>query len=127
MNCSGETDGITQRLRNVCSDPDLRFEISTPLSTATTFHPSLADVQLSPLLGSDADSSSWMQFSLAWNTYLLNESSLIDLQPLPSMQTRPPNHGQERERERTCLPGSAAIRRRTSAPHFRGDVPLMQG
>ena len=74
MNCWGETDLSSQRLRKVWNDPDLRFEISTPLSRSVRiFHPSL------PTLESEADSNSCMQLSLAKCTYLLRESSLMDL------------------------------------------------
>lgn len=76
MNCWGERDRRSHRLRKVWSDPDLRFEISTPFSRARTFHPSQFPL---PLFESDADNSSCMQLSLANRTYLLSESSLIDL------------------------------------------------
>ena len=77
MNCSGETDLSSQWLRKVWSDPDLRFDISTPLSSVRTFHPSL----LFPTrVVSEADNSSCIQLSLAKYTYLLRESSLMDLQ-----------------------------------------------
>lgn len=76
MNCSGETDSSTHLLRKVCSDPDLRFDISTPLVVPRTFQPSFP---LTVLFDTEADSSSWIQFSLANCTYLFNDSSLIDL------------------------------------------------
>lgn len=76
MNCWGETDLSSHRLRKVWSEPDLLFDISTPSSRVRTFHPS------SPfpnLFESEADNNSCMQLSLAKCTYLLNESSLMDL------------------------------------------------
>lgn len=76
MNCCGETDLSSHRLRKVWSEPDLLFDISTPLSRVRIFHPSFP---FPNLLESEADNSSCMQFSLAKCTYLLNESSLIDL------------------------------------------------
>lgn len=76
MNCCGETEVSNQRLRKVSKEPDRRFDISTPLSNASNFHPSFS---FPTLLQSEADKSSCMQFSLAKWTYLLNESSLIDL------------------------------------------------
>lgn len=76
MNCCGETDVSNQRLRKVSKEPDRRFDISTPLSYASNFHPSFS---FPTLLQSEADKSSCMQLSLAKWTYLLNESSLIDL------------------------------------------------
>lgn len=75
MNCWGETDLRIQRLRNVWSEPDLRFDISTPLSRVRIFHPSLSF----PLFVSEAANNSCIQLSLANCTYLLRESSLIDL------------------------------------------------
>jgi hypothetical protein len=78
MNCWGETDLSSQRLRKVWNDPDLRFDISTPLSRSVRiFHPSLPT--LPNLFESEADSNSCMQLSLAKCTYLLSESSLMDL------------------------------------------------
>lgn len=81
MNCWGETDFSNHRLRKVWNDPDLRLDISTPLSRPLiTFHPSFS--LLFPtllLLQSEAESNSCTQFSLANCTYLLSESSLIDL------------------------------------------------
>lgn len=75
MNCWGETALRTQRLRNVWSESDLRFDISTPFSRVSTFHPSLPF----PLFVTEAANNSCMQLSLANCTYLLRESSLIDL------------------------------------------------
>lgn len=77
INCWGETDLSSHRLRKVCSEPDRLLEISTPLSRVRTFHPS--QPMLPNLFESEADNNSCMQFSLAKWTYLLNESSLIDL------------------------------------------------
>lgn len=76
MNCWGETDLSSQRLRKMWRDPDLRFDISTPLSRVRIFHPSLA---FPNLFESEADNNSCIQLSLANWTYLLRESSLMDL------------------------------------------------
>lgn len=51
------------------------MDISPPSSTDRTFQLP----KLSALLESEAERSSWMQLSLAYDTYLQSESSLIDL------------------------------------------------
>lgn len=89
MNCCGETDLSSQRLRKMWRDPDLRFDISTPLLRVWIFHPWISsllhvdgidDDELPNLLfESEADNNSCMQLSLANWTYLLRESSLMDL------------------------------------------------
>lgn len=84
MNCWGDTDVSNHRLRKMCSEPDLRFDISTPSSSARTFHASLVSARL----WSEAESNSCIQFSLAKYTYLLKESSLMDLQTPPQKQNQ---------------------------------------
>jgi hypothetical protein len=75
INCCSETDWRSHLLLKTCRAPDRLFDISTPFSNANIFHPS------SPIsrLESEADRSSCMQLSLAYDTYLRRESSLIVL------------------------------------------------
>lgn len=91
INCSVDTDLSNHRLLKAWKDPDpdLRFDISTPSSKASTFHPSFP---FPALLESEADNSSCMQLSLAKKTNLLNESSLIDLSIMKWKQECNHNH-----------------------------------